>query len=98
MPAMRYCARLRPYLPKNVRAEDFVCRFGGEGICDHPAHRRSGRDALLERNDCVQKMRELNIMHQGKSLGMVTFSVGVAGFPEHGMSPKDLMAAADAAR
>jgi len=43
------------------------------------------------------KMRELNIMYQGKSLGMVTFSVGVAAFPEHGMSPKDLMASADAA-
>lgn len=43
------------------------------------------------------KMRELTIMHQGKSLGMVTLSVGVATFPAHGMSPKDLMAAADAA-
>ena len=36
-------------------------------------------------------------MHQGKSLGMVTFSLGVAAFPEHGMSPKELMAAVDAA-
>jgi predicted signal transduction protein with EAL and GGDEF domain len=30
-------------------------------------------------------------------LGMVTISVGVAAFPEHGMSAKDVMAAADAA-
>ena len=36
-------------------------------------------------------------MHQGKSLGMVTCSVRVAGCPEHGMSPKELMAAAGAA-
>ncbi len=36
-------------------------------------------------------------MYQGKSLGMVTISVGVAAFPEHGRSPKELMAAADAA-
>jgi diguanylate cyclase (GGDEF)-like protein len=41
------------------------------------------------------KMRELSIMHQGKSLGMVTLSVGVAAFPAHGTSPKELMAAAD---
>jgi diguanylate cyclase (GGDEF)-like protein len=41
--------------------------------------------------------RITTIMHQGKSLGMVTFSVGVAAFPEHGMSPKELMAADDAA-
>jgi predicted signal transduction protein with EAL and GGDEF domain len=27
----------------------------------------------------------------------VTISVGIASFPEHGMSPKELMAAADAA-
>jgi len=36
-------------------------------------------------------------MYQGKSLGMVTISVGVAAFPQHGTSPKELMAAADAA-
>ena len=36
-------------------------------------------------------------MHQGKSLGMVTLSIGVAAFPTHGMSPKELMAAADGA-
>jgi len=42
-------------------------------------------------------MRELTIMHQGKSLGMVTLSVGVATFPANGMSPKELMTAADAA-
>ena len=36
-------------------------------------------------------------MYQGKSLGTVTFSVGVAAFPEHRMSPKVLMAASDAA-
>jgi predicted signal transduction protein with EAL and GGDEF domain len=42
-------------------------------------------------------MRELTIMYQGKSLGMVTISVGVAAFPAHGTSPKELMAAADAA-
>ena len=30
-------------------------------------------------------------------MGMITISVGVAVFPEHGMSPRELMAAADAA-
>jgi PleD family two-component response regulator len=30
-------------------------------------------------------------------MGMITISVGVAAFPEHGTSPKELMAAADAA-
>lgn len=84
------------FLLKNVRAEDFVCRFGGEEfVVILPTAGLDGAHARAER--LRSKMRELNIMHQGKSLGMVTFSVGVAAFPEHGMSPKDLMAAADAA-
>jgi len=84
------------FLLKNVRAEDFVCRFGGEEfVVILPTADAEGARTRAER--LRSKMRELTIMHQGKSLGMVTFSVGVAAFPEHGMSPKELMAAADAA-
>jgi len=84
------------FLLKNVRAEDFVCRFGGEEfVVILPTADLEGACARGER--LRSKMRELAIMHQGKSLGMVTFSVGVAVFPEHGMSSKELMAAADAA-
>src|SRR5208337_1838049 len=75
------------FLLKNVRAEDFVCRFGGEEfVVILPTAGIDGAHARAER--LRSKMRELNIMYQGKSLGMVTFSVGVAAFPEHGMSPK----------
>jgi diguanylate cyclase (GGDEF)-like protein/PAS domain S-box-containing protein len=84
------------HLLKNVRAEDFVCRFGGEEfVVILPTAGLEGARARGER--LRSKMRELTIMHQGKSLGMITFSVGVATFPEHGTSPKELMAAADAA-
>jgi diguanylate cyclase (GGDEF)-like protein/PAS domain S-box-containing protein len=84
------------FLLKNVRAEDFVCRFGGEEfVVILPTADLEGARTRGER--LQTKMRELSIMHQGRSLGMVTFSVGVAAFPEHGMSPKELMAAADAA-
>ncbi len=84
------------FLLKNVRAEDFVCRFGGEEfVVILPTADLEGSRMRGER--VRSKMRELTIMHQGKSLGMVTLSVGVATFPAHGMSPKDLMAAADAA-
>jgi diguanylate cyclase (GGDEF)-like protein len=84
------------FLLKNVRAEDFVCRFGGEEfVVILPTADLEGARTRGER--LQTKMRELSILHQGRSLGMVTFSVGVAAFPEHGMSPKELMAAADAA-
>jgi diguanylate cyclase (GGDEF)-like protein len=83
-------------LTKGIRAEDFVCRFGGEEFvvilptADLEASRARGERLR-------SKMRELTILYQGKSLGIVTISVGVAAFPEHGTSPKELMASADAA-
>jgi diguanylate cyclase (GGDEF)-like protein len=43
------------------------------------------------------KMRELAVLHQGQSLGMVTVSIGVAALPQHGTSPKVLLEAVDAA-
>jgi len=84
------------FLVKGIRAEDFVCRFGGEEfVVILPTADMEASRARAER--LRLKMRELAVMHQGKSLGMVTISVGVASFPQHGMSPKELMAAADAA-
>ncbi|MGC2169852.1 MAG: diguanylate cyclase [Candidatus Sulfotelmatobacter sp.] len=83
-------------LTKGIRAEDFVCRFGGEEfVVVLPTADLDASRARAER--LRSKMRELTVMHQGKSLGMVTISVGVATFPRHGVSPKELMAAADAA-
>jgi len=83
-------------LAKGIRAEDFVCRFGGEEfVVILPTADQGVSQARGER--LRSKMRELNVMHQGSTLGMITISVGVAAFPQHGTSPKELMAAADAA-
>ena len=84
------------FLAKGIRAEDFVCRFGGEEfVVILPTGSVEVAQARGER--LRAKMREMNITHQGRSLGMVTISVGVAAFPQHGTSPKELMASADAA-
>ncbi len=84
------------FLARGVRAEDFVCRFGGEEfVVILPTADMNSSQTRGER--LRSKMRELTVMHQGKSLGMITISIGVASFPQHGMSPKQLMAAADAA-
>jgi diguanylate cyclase (GGDEF)-like protein len=83
-------------LTKGIRAEDFVCRFGGEEfVVILPTADLAASRARAER--LRAKAKELTILHQGRSMGMITISVGVAVFPEHGASPKDLMAAADAA-
>jgi diguanylate cyclase (GGDEF)-like protein/PAS domain S-box-containing protein len=84
------------FLAKSIRAEDIVCRFGGEEfVIILPTASLSAASARAER--IRSKLRELTVLHQGQSLGMVTVSVGVAALPEHGTSPKKLLEAADAA-
>jgi diguanylate cyclase (GGDEF)-like protein/PAS domain S-box-containing protein len=84
------------FLTKGIRAEDFVCRFGGEEfVVILPTATLEASRARAER--LRLKMKELTVMHQGRSMGMLTTSIGVAAFPDHGLSPKELMAAADAA-
>ena len=83
-------------LARGIRAEDFVCRFGGEEfVVILPTASLEAACARAER--LRLKMKELTVLHQGRSMGMLTVSIGVAVFPEHGVSPKELMAAADAA-
>lgn len=83
-------------LVKGVRAEDFVCRFGGEEfVVILPT---ADVEASKMRGERLRStIRQLPITYQGKPLGMITISVGVASFPSHGTSLKELMAAADAA-
>lgn len=84
------------FLMKGARAEDIACRYGGEEfVLILPGADLKGAQTRAQR--LRSKVRELVILHQGKSLGMVTISVGVAAFPDHGETIKDLMGSADAA-
>jgi diguanylate cyclase (GGDEF)-like protein/PAS domain S-box-containing protein len=84
------------FLLKSVRTEDFVCRFGGEEfIVILPSADLKTTQARAER--IRSKLSELTVIHQGRSLGMVTVSIGVAEVPLHGTCPRELIEAADAA-
>jgi diguanylate cyclase (GGDEF)-like protein/PAS domain S-box-containing protein len=84
------------FLTKSVRAEDIVCRFGGEEfVVILPMADLNASQARAER--IRSKLRELTVLHQGQSLGMLTVSVGVSELPTHGTSPQELIEAADAA-
>jgi diguanylate cyclase (GGDEF)-like protein/PAS domain S-box-containing protein len=84
------------FLTKSIRAEDVVCRFGGEEfVVILPT---ANLDAAHARAESIRsRLHELTVLHQGQSLGMITVSIGVAAFPVHGTSPQKLLDAADAA-
>ena len=84
------------FLVRSVRAEDFVCRYGGEEfVVVLPTADVRAAEARAER--IREKLRELVVMHNGRSLGLITVSIGVAALPNHGTSEKDLLESADAA-
>ncbi len=84
------------YLQQNLRAEDVVCRFGGEEfIIILP-------DASLEDTykRALQWRETIKSIHVGRydlSLDPVTISVGVAAYPNHGQSVDELMRSVDTA-
>jgi diguanylate cyclase (GGDEF)-like protein len=83
------------FIARGIRAENIVCRFGGEEfvVILPTAHMEASR-ARAER--IGSKLRELTVLHQGKSLGIITVSIGVSALPVNGTSPKELLEAADA--
>jgi len=84
------------FLSQSIRVEDVVCRFGGEEfVVILPTADLNASHTRAER--ICSKLRELTVLHQGQSLGMITVSVGVAALPQHGTSPRELLDAADAA-
>jgi diguanylate cyclase (GGDEF)-like protein/PAS domain S-box-containing protein len=84
------------FVAKSVRAEDTVCRFGGEEfVVILPTANLGGAQNRAEH--IRSKLRELTVLHHGQSVGMITVSIGVSAFPTNGSSSQELLAAADAA-
>ncbi|MFH0812236.1 MAG: GGDEF domain-containing protein [Pseudomonadota bacterium] len=83
-------------LQKYVRGSDIACRYGGEEFTVILP------DASLEVTcQRAEQLREaatnLQVEHRGQLLGLITLSLGVAVFPEHGSTAGDVLQAADVA-
>ena len=80
-------------IESKVRAQDVACRLGGdEFIVVMP-------DATLEtaRFKAGELLGKLTRLHLEMPVPLVEFSMGVAAYPEHGISGADLLKSADTA-
>jgi diguanylate cyclase (GGDEF)-like protein len=83
-------------LNNGMRRGDRTCRYGGEeftifapGAALHDGERRA--DVLR------QAVAAMSLAHNGRPLGSITCSFGVAAFPLHGATPAEVLQAADEA-
>ncbi|HUK52586.1 MAG TPA: GGDEF domain-containing protein [Candidatus Binatia bacterium] len=84
------------FIQKNTRGEDIACRYGGDEfvILLVDADLEVARRRAEELRDGFGKMV---VRHMNHKLDAVSFSMGVAGFPVHGLTSEDLLAGADEA-
>jgi diguanylate cyclase (GGDEF)-like protein/PAS domain S-box-containing protein len=84
------------FLLRQVRGEDIACRYGGdEFILILPD---ASRDVTRQRAQFVcESAQRFHLQFEGHSLPTVTLSVGVAVFPEDGLTSTTILRAVDAA-
>ena len=80
-----------------IRAEDVACRYGGEEFA--VIMPGAPLEVTIQRAEAIaEAVRELIVRESGgEGLGPLTVSLGVANFPDHGETQKDLVDAADLA-
>ena len=76
------------------RAADVCCRYGGEefGVIMPES---SSDDSARRANALREEVKKLKLEHRGQMLGLVTVSIGIAAFPEHGTNAEQLLHVAD---
>jgi diguanylate cyclase (GGDEF)-like protein len=84
------------YLTGQVRGEDIVCRYGGEEFL--LVLPEASLEVTRQRAEQLREgIKHLHVHHMGQALGPLMLSLGVAGYPDHGLTATTLVRAADAA-
>ena len=83
-------------LQLNVRSSDVACRYGGEEFVvilpgADPETARARAERLRE------LVEQVGVAQAGRLFGPMTMSVGLAAYPDHGLSGRALLEAADRA-
>lgn len=82
------------FLKKSVRISDIVFRYGGEEMAIIlPNTNNEGANILAQRICDTVALKPFKLI--GKTEKNVTISLGVATYPEHGLTPTDLIGYAD---
>ncbi|MEK6754464.1 MAG: diguanylate cyclase [Chloroflexota bacterium] len=83
-------------LKVNIRGGDVACRFGGEEfVLILPE--TTVEDARQRAEELREKIRQMTVLHRDQALGIITISLGVAAYPDHGMTGEALLHTADKA-
>ncbi len=84
------------FLQKYVRGSDIACRYGGEEfILILP---EGSLEVTSKRAEQLREgIKHLHLKYRHEPLGQITLSLGVASFPEHGITGQAVIREADAA-
>jgi diguanylate cyclase (GGDEF)-like protein/PAS domain S-box-containing protein len=87
---------LGDFLMANIRGGDIVCRYGGDEIVVILPE-VSLEDGRRRAEQLREGVKNLDVRLNGRSLEGFTISLGVASFPEHGLTAETLLRAVDSA-
>jgi diguanylate cyclase (GGDEF)-like protein/PAS domain S-box-containing protein len=82
------------FLQQSIRSEDIACRYGGEEFTlILPGSSRSQTRYRAE--ELRRAIKHVRAQHEGRSLGSITISLGVASYPDDGTTANEVLGAAD---
>jgi diguanylate cyclase (GGDEF)-like protein/PAS domain S-box-containing protein len=84
------------FLKKYIRSSDIACRYGGEEFM-LILPEASLEQTKLRAEQVREGIKHLNMQHHRQPLGGITLSLGVAVFPDCGLTGEAVIRAADAA-
>jgi diguanylate cyclase (GGDEF)-like protein len=87
---------LSEFLLANIRGGDIVCRYGGDEIV-LILPEVSLDDGRRRAEQLREGVKNLEVTLNDRLLDAFTISLGVASFPEHGLTAETLLRAADSA-
>ncbi len=84
------------YLRDNLRLGDIACRYGGEEfVLVLP---NSGKDDSFRRaGDLCKQVKRLVFQYEGREVGPISVSIGVAQYPDDGQNVQQMLRLADKA-